>query len=118
MDERARGAPVTSPRVGAIDFFAGAADVGATPTLSWSAPRTGTPSGYELTIWWLISSGGAIRTQEVGAISTRGRSVTVPPGILLAGQAYVFQLTARARTAPGYGPDYASATTTSGIFTP
>jgi hypothetical protein len=110
--------PVTSPRVGALDFFAGGAGIGATPTLSWSAPRTGTPSGYELTIWWLISSGGAIRTQEVGWVTTRDGSVAVPPGILLAGQAYVFQLTAKARTAPGYGPDYAWATTTSGIFSP
>jgi hypothetical protein len=107
---------------GAASFFGGGTGIGTTPTISWSPPRIGSPDVYSVTVTAVSNVAGETRTPNVATIYTPETSVTLRPGILQAGQSYVFRVQAERRTnvlAPfrtGLG-DYA-AVTVSGQFTP
>jgi hypothetical protein len=68
--------------------------VGPTPTLSWSAPATGTPTRYEVELFRLAASGSATTSTLVARFVTAGTVVHVPPGLLAAGS-YCARVTAR-----------------------
>jgi hypothetical protein len=116
--------------VGGKPFFTDAQGIGLTPPIAWTAPRTGQPTIYGLTIFRLsLNAANQLFQTQIATIVTPASSLTLPAGILAPGGAYVFSLTAFAATAPGAtallkgapfraGPDSAAASTVSGTFTP
>jgi hypothetical protein len=87
--------PVTSIKINGNDFFQPQPGAGAEPTVSWNLPAVGTPDGYSLNIIQLKNDGFGDTIQgSQYSIYTTQTSVTVPPGILQSGYAYVFQLQA------------------------
>lgn len=74
-----------------------ASNVRTTPTLTWSPPATGTPSGYTATIYRMTGPGyfNDCGCAEVAArLTTRRTRVLIPPGVLEKDTSYVIQLTA------------------------
>jgi len=68
-----------------------------TPTMSWMAPRVGTPSAYRVSVrrlYTLTTSPTITRYSTVATFHTAGTSLQVPPGILQSGQRYVFSVMA------------------------
>ncbi len=99
--------------------------VGPTPVVSWRPPAMGTANRYQLRLYELVvtATGGTGRIQ-VANLSTTQTQLQLPPGLLLTGKLYYFQLSAI--FAPGYdptmpnrsGPDYDYVTALSGKFQP
>jgi hypothetical protein len=80
----------TNPAVGGASFFANLSGIGLTPTLTWAAPSVGTASVYAVFVYLLINNGGNSEYSQVGRFQTQTTSLTLPPGLLFGGQAYVF----------------------------
>jgi hypothetical protein len=91
---------VLEPTIDSLDFFAAQDGIGATPTIAWSAPSTGTPSHYEVSIYRLFLDEGTVRRQTSATFATDQTSLTVPDGILSEGEAYVFSVAARKSSQP------------------
>ena len=70
-----------------------------TPTLSWQAPSTGTPTNYRLSIYQLTQSAGSTVLTPVIDLYSKTSAVTVPPGVLSASGQYCFAV--RAYQVPG-----------------
>src|SRR5262249_4864201 len=72
---------------------------GATPTIAWTAPATGTALFYRIDVWELNAAAGS-RTfgTQVASVSTPETSFTFPPNILIATSAYTFVIAAFAST--------------------
>jgi hypothetical protein len=125
--------PATAITVAGLPFFAGGQGIGLTPTVSWSAPRVGRSDMYSVAIrevfvkpwykWFKTAAPILLR------IRTPHTSVEIPPGVLVAGKRYVFQMEvgmatspeslAAAWTAPRKSSnDVAGATVISGVFSP
>lgn len=68
------------------------------PTLSWDAPATGTPTGYRVSVYQLSKTGSASSYQLLLDLYTNGNSMTIPAGVLSAGNEYFFGI--RAYLAP------------------
>jgi hypothetical protein len=64
------------------------------PTLSWDAPQTGTPSGYRVSIYQLSTVQSNSTYQQVLDLFANNSSVTIPGGILAAGNEYFFAVRA------------------------
>ena len=81
------------------------------------APSTGTVSSYRVSINRLDTSGNVA---ELWRIYTPNIGVTLPPGILVAGSAYVFELEALSFGQGGisFTLPYASSSVISGVFRP
>lgn len=116
-------APVISPTINGNSFFADQSGVGLNPVLSWTAPTTAT--GYRVSIWRLFDGGGSAAAEEIGVLHTTATSITVPPGVMTAGNAYfvVIQAHSEPGTDYSYSPyrhalPHGLAATTSGIVTP
>jgi hypothetical protein len=94
--------PATAITVGGLPFFAGGQGIGLTPKVSWSAPRTGNPGMYAVTIRELLLKTSPPRTASPirFRIRTPHTSVEIPPGVLAAGKTYVFALNAMVATSP------------------
>jgi hypothetical protein len=60
------------------------------PKLSWDVPSTGTPTGYRITIYQLTSAQTQSYYQQVIDLFTKDHAITVPAGILDAGNEYFF----------------------------
>jgi hypothetical protein len=60
------------------------------PTLSWDAPATGTPTGYRVSVYQLSKTGSASSYQFVLDLYTKANSMTIPAGVLAAGKEYFF----------------------------
>jgi hypothetical protein len=82
------GKPVsTAPATGA----------GLAPTISWLKPNLGTPAYYRLTLYRLYNPGSGTATpaiQTVGYYTTAGTSMTLPAGVLTAGETYFVKIAA------------------------
>ncbi|XXF78076.1 hypothetical protein P2318_34285 [Myxococcaceae bacterium GXIMD 01537] len=68
-----------------------------TPRVTWSAPLLGTPSAYRVRVlraYTFPSSPTVNRYTAVATLHTARDEVTLPPGILVPGQTYAFQVTA------------------------
>jgi hypothetical protein len=91
------GPRISAPRdvrVGAADFLEPASGGGVTPLLSWTAPELGAASWYELQVWELSASGERTTRTRGPLLVTAGTRLRVPPGVLVPGHAYVFELKA------------------------
>jgi hypothetical protein len=93
--------PPTHPRINGQDAFAPQAGVGLQPTISWSPPRIGSPTSYQLTV--RIPTFGVREgdTDELSVI-VDGTSFTIPPGFLRNNRGYIATITAQ--QAPWDGP--------------
>ena len=83
---------VKSPSVNRKNFFTNHTAVGITPTLRWSPPSVGSANNYIVGILQLTNNGGNTVITSVASIYTQSRSLRIPPGLLSAGQAYVFEI--------------------------
>lgn len=83
--------PVRGAQIAARNFVEDQSGVTTTPTLSWMAPTGGTVSTYRVSINRIDGSG---QVAELWRIYTPNPGVTLPPGILVMGQTYVFELEA------------------------
>ena len=90
----------TTPTVNGEKFASHLSGVGLTPTLAWSVPATGKASYYQLFVWRLSKNGAASALSLVGTLQTSSTSLILPPGLLVSGDAYVFDLWAY--TVQGY----------------
>lgn len=86
--------PVTQPRINGADLLVDQTGVGLTPTLTWSAPTLGTPRRYVVVIDRLTVVSGATRVAQTFSVDTGSTNLTLPPGWLISGQAYVIRLNA------------------------
>jgi hypothetical protein len=83
--------PVRGAQIASRNFVEDQSGVTTTPTVSWMAPTGGTVSTYRLSINRIDGSGDVA---ELWRIYTPNPAVTLPPGILAVGQAYVLELEA------------------------
>ena len=83
--------PVQNPTINSASLFTAATLTTATPTLSWSAPASGTPYGYRVTVFVLSNATSAVPYVTAGVFSTSQTSMTLPP--LSTGNTYVFSIT-------------------------
>jgi len=81
---------VINPTINGQNFFTDQSGVGLTPTLKWSPPSVGKATFYEVDIFQLSNVGG--NTVETGFTTFRTQSgaLTIPQGLLSAGQGYAF----------------------------
>ena len=92
---------VQTAKLNGVDFFADQTGVGATPTITWTAPTLGTPSRYELYVYeWSIDTNGKSVYAPVGDIYTTDTQVLLPPGIMRSGYYYSFTLSSEIQTYP------------------
>jgi hypothetical protein len=97
----------TGITINGSDFYSDQPNAGAQPVIAWNTPTLGTADGYYLIIYRLDSFSGLTFPGQVSVIATGKTSITLPPGLLQTGYAYVFQLTAfqgnpQVETAPYY----------------
>ncbi|MDP3500596.1 MAG: hypothetical protein Q8S33_09700 [Myxococcales bacterium] len=90
---------VRGPQIATRNFIEDQTGVGTTPTLAWTAPTTGTVTTYRVRIARVLANGTA---PENFAIYTTNPAVTLPPGILVTGSAYVFALDSISFGQPGW----------------
>lgn len=116
--------PVRQPLVNGLDLLVDRSGIGLRPTLSWQAPSLGTPSRYELLIERLAVQNGQTRAVQQIVVDTPDTSVTLPPGLLLAGQSYLVRVAAYS-TSSQVDPNFfetalpfSSAMLVSGVLTP
>jgi hypothetical protein len=116
---------VTNPSVSGADFFTERTGIGLTPTLTWAPPTTGIANLYIVAVYQLSNDGGNTDAVKIAIMQTQRSSITLPPGLLVAGQSYVFQITTSYR--PGVdvisrpystGPVNASADVISAMMQP
>jgi hypothetical protein len=116
--------PVQTPTIAGKPLTATQTGVGVTPTVAWSVPATGTPSGYYVFVYKLANSGGATQSARLASIVTTTTSIVLPPGLLTSGAEYVLVISAigspiDANTKPFHlSPTYAQADFLSAIVTP
>lgn len=84
--------PVVQAKVNGGDLLLDQSGIGLTPTFTWQPPAFGTPTRYALNIDRLTVQGGATRVAQSYYVDTPETRVTLPPGILIAGQPYVVRL--------------------------
>jgi hypothetical protein len=90
---------VQNPKIADADALVARSGVGLRPKVSWSPPTLGTPTIYLLTVLRVFDSGGTLGRTMVGRVLTTKTEVVLPPGILAAGNSYVFRFSALARGA-------------------
>ena len=86
--------PVQNPKINGKDLFSNQISVGTNPTISWSGPAVGSASGYVITCYRLSASGSSSGLQRKGSFRTRTTSITLPNGIMTAGNTYVITIAA------------------------
>lgn len=91
--------PVSAAFVNGASLATRQTGFGTTPTLSWTPPTLGAPDLYRVSVYQLWTQRGPTGEWEtwwntVASISTPHTSVVVPPGILVAGQPYMFAIQA------------------------
>jgi hypothetical protein len=86
--------PIGSPTINGSSLFSRASSVGTMPTLSWTQPSLGSPTGYEIEVFHLYSDGNDSFTELAGDLFTATTSVQIPPGVLTSGNSYYFRISA------------------------
>jgi len=116
---------VTNPKISGGDFFTNRSGIGFSPSLSWTAPNVGTATLYTVRVWDLIVDAGVTVPTLVANMQTSAMSIKIPANIMLAGQTYVFQITADYRPNVNVtlrpfqlGPTHATADVLSGMMQP
>ncbi len=116
--------PVAAPLINGRSLATAQTGVGPTPTVSWSAPSTGTPTAYRVTLYDVVNASGATNVNYVAEIVTTTTSLPLPPGRLTPGHSYALVITAvttpiDANTNPYRGsPNYASADYLTALISP
>lgn len=117
--------PIGSPTINGSSLFSRASSVGTMPTLSWTQPALGSPTGYEIEVFHLYSDSTDSFTELAGDMFTATTSVQIPPGVLTSGNSYYFRISAVFEpgidytTAPfRHGFPRAVAQSLSGVVTP
>lgn len=82
---------VRGAQIAARNFVEDQTGVGLTPSLAWTAPTTGTVTSYRVRISRVATNGSV---SDSFSIYTSNPGVTLPPGILATGGAYVFAIDA------------------------
>jgi hypothetical protein len=82
----------TKPTVNGQSFASNLSGIGLTPKLTWGAPATGKAAYYQLFLWKLSKSGTGSAVTLYAILQTSATSLTLPPGLLNTGDAYVFDL--------------------------
>jgi hypothetical protein len=116
--------PVQAPLVSGLDALSPQTGVGLTPTLSWTAPASGTVTAYLVELRALGAANGATVSTPVAAFTTTATSVAVPPSYLQPGGSYYARI--EAITMPVGGPSapfrsagtWSRASTLTAVFTP
>lgn len=118
-------------KVNGLDYFQAQTGIGASPTLSWTAPAIGTPAVYSLGVhrFWMNPSNQTQRSR-VASLQTAGTSITLPNLLtvdpaLPTPQYFAFSLSANSNANPnladapnrGLLPD-ANAQTASALMAP
>jgi hypothetical protein len=95
-----QGLTLTSSTGTAASAFGPRTGVGTTPSLSWMAPATGTPTSYLVEVLRLYANGARSAAAPVASFYTAGTAtrVAIPPGVLAAGNVYYARVTARSTT--------------------
>jgi hypothetical protein len=88
--------PPQNPTIQGVSAFSDQSGVTTTPTVAWSAPAVGTPTGYRVRFMRLNNNGGAVQNIQNTTffVPPSITSVTVPSGMLLAGSWYQVTITA------------------------
>ena len=84
--------PVGSPTVNSASLFTAATLNTTTPALSWSAPATGMPYGYRVSVYAQVTVGNFSSYEPVGVFYTSQTSIALPP--LSSGNTYVLVIAA------------------------
>jgi hypothetical protein len=90
---------VTNPTINGQNFFVDQTGVGLTPTLKWSPPSLGRATFYEVDIVQFSNIGGNTIPTAVITVRTQITVLTIPQGLMSAGQGYAFVI--RAWYVPG-----------------
>ncbi len=88
---------VVSPKINSADALGTAllTGIGTMPTLSWTAPTTGTAARYYVTIDLVMLQNGATALKPLATLETADTQLVIPPSLLIAGQTYVFEIESR-----------------------
>jgi len=90
----------TAATVNGQDFVSNLTHIGVTPTLAWGPPSVRNASFYEITVFQLMSGKAGTSSVALADLRTSDTSLTIPPGMLSKGGAYVFRI--RAYYVQGY----------------
>lgn len=85
---------VLAPTIDSLDLYAEQTGFGTTPTIAWTAPAVGTPAFYEVGIVRLYVDGDTTLRENIATFVTADTSLTVPDGVMSAGEAYVIAISA------------------------
>jgi hypothetical protein len=85
-------APAGMPMVNGKSAFMKQSGITTTPTVSWSAPAVGSPTGAMVTIYQLGQEDGYPFARRIATFYTKESSVSVPPGVMKSGDQYCFQI--------------------------
>jgi hypothetical protein len=92
--------PLRAPLIGGADAFVAHTGIGTSPVLEWSRPEVGTPTQYRVTVAELTSASKGAPV-PVAALFTTETQLTIPPGVLESGHAYVFRFGTLLESGPG-----------------
>ena len=89
--------PVRNLTLDGVPAATARSGVGTTPVLAWDAPVRGTPTSYSVRVYHysVSASGSSLLNRTLAAqVITQSRSLRIPAGVLVAGETYVFIVTA------------------------
>jgi hypothetical protein len=90
--------PVIAPMINGASAYGSIQPVGDMPTISWSAPMTGTANGYSVYVYKIRVTGAtAAPSLTAGVFLTTKTSLQLPPGLLQAGSQYAIAIEALAQ---------------------
>lgn len=84
--------PVQQPTINGASLYTPATLTTTTPAIAWTAPATGAPYGYRVTVFVQITAETLQTYSIAGVFNTSQTSMTLPP--LSAGNSYVFSIAA------------------------
>jgi hypothetical protein len=106
---------------------AGATGAGETPTISWTAPATGTVTGYNVALEKVANNNDQTALTEIALFDTTATSLQIPTGLITSGTNVGYAVIIFANVEPGWDPTtapfhtpmpVAEISAVSGVFTP